>query len=92
MLLVDVERAFDFVWRDALLHKLIRRGRNIFLVRIIYSFLNDRTFQVSVGDFKSSVFTSDATTVDGCELATFANDTALFVSSSDPTAVYDGLQ
>jgi hypothetical protein len=30
--------------------------------------------------------------VDGCELATFAYDTALFVSSSDPTAVCDGIQ
>jgi hypothetical protein len=37
-------------------------------------------------------FTSDAPTVNGCELATFADDTALFVSSSDPTAVCDGLQ
>jgi hypothetical protein len=37
-------------------------------------------------------FTSDATTVNGCELATFADDTALFVSSLNPTAVCDGLQ
>jgi hypothetical protein len=108
MLLLDVERAFDSVWHDALL-----RGCNIFLVQIIiYSFLNDRTFQVSFGNSKSSVcnipygvpqgavlsptlynfFTSDDPTVDGCELATFADDTALFVSSSDPTAVCDGLQ
>jgi hypothetical protein len=77
MLLLDVERAFDSVLHDALLHKLIFRGCNIFLVRIIYSFLNDRTFQV---------------TVDGCELAIFADDTALFVSSSDPTDVCDGVQ
>jgi hypothetical protein len=28
----------------------------------------------------------------GCELVTFADDTALFVSSSDLTAVCDGLQ
>jgi hypothetical protein len=112
MLLLDVEKAFDSVWHDALLHKLIRRGCDIFLVRIIYSFLNDRTFQVSVGKSKSSVcnipygvpqgavlsptlynfFTSDAPTVEGCELATFADDTAIFVSSKDPTIVCDGLQ
>jgi hypothetical protein len=112
MLLLDVKRAFDSVWHDALLHKLILRGCNIFLVRIIYSFLNDCTFQVSVGKSKSSVynipygvpqgavlsptlfnfFTSDAPTVDGCELAAFADDTDLFVSSLDPTAVCDGLQ
>jgi hypothetical protein len=105
MLLFDVKRAFDSVWHDP----LIRRGCNIFLVRIIYSFLNYRTFQVSVGKSKSSVcnnpygvphgavlsptlynfFISDAPTVNGCELATFANDTALFVFSLDPTAVCD---
>jgi hypothetical protein len=37
-------------------------------------------------------FTSDGLTVDMCELATFADDTALFVSSSDPTAVCDRVQ
>jgi hypothetical protein len=59
MLLLDVERVFDSVWHDALLHKLLQplrmRGCNIFLVRIIYSFLNDRTFLVSVSKSKSSV-------------------------------------
>jgi hypothetical protein len=55
MLFLDVERAFDFVWHVALLHKLNPRGCNIFLVRIIYSFLNGRTFQVSNGKSKSSV-------------------------------------
>jgi hypothetical protein len=50
MLFLDVERAFNSVWHDALLiHKLTLRGRNIFLVQIISSFLKDRTFQVSVG-------------------------------------------
>jgi hypothetical protein len=112
MLLLDVERAFDSVWHDALLDKLIFKGCSIFLVQMIYSFLNDRTFQVCVGKSKSSVcnipygvpqgtvlsptlynfFTSDAPTVDGCELATFADDTALFVSNSDPMAVCDELQ
>jgi hypothetical protein len=37
-------------------------------------------------------FTSDASTVDGCELAAFADDTAPIMSSSDPTVVCDGLQ
>jgi hypothetical protein len=54
-LLLDVERAFDSVWHDALLHKLILLSCNIFLVRIMYSFLDDRTFQISVGKSKSSV-------------------------------------
>jgi hypothetical protein len=112
MFLLDLEGAFNSVWHVALLHKLILRGCNIFLVQIIYSFLNYRTFQVSVSKSKLSVynipygvpqvavlsptlynfFTLDAPTVDWSEFATFADDTALFVSSLDPTAVCDGIQ
>jgi hypothetical protein len=89
--------------------ELILKGCNIFLVRILYSFLKDRTFQVNVGKSKSSVcnipygvpqgaelsptpynfFTSDASAVDGCEFDTLADKIALFVPSSDPTAVCD---
>jgi hypothetical protein len=35
---------------------------------------------------------TDAPTADGCELATFADDTAIFVSNSEPMNVCDGLQ
>jgi hypothetical protein len=55
MFLLDVEKAFDSIWHDTLLHKLIQGGCNIFLARIIHSFLSGRTFQVSVGKSKSSV-------------------------------------
>jgi hypothetical protein len=78
----------------------------------IHSFLRGCTFQVSVGQFKSSIcnipygvpqgavlsstlynlFTSDTPTADGCKLATFANDAAIFVSNSEPLNVCNGLQ
>jgi hypothetical protein len=92
------KKTFYSVWHDALLHKLIQRGCNIFLARIIHSFL---TFQISVGPSRPSLdlsptlynlFTSDAPTADGCDLATFADDTAIFVSNSEPMNVCDGLQ
>jgi hypothetical protein len=113
MLLLDVKKAFDSVWPDALLHKLIQGGCKIFLLaRYIHSFLSGTTFQVSVGRSKSSVcnipyditqgavlsstlynfFTSAAPTVDGCELATYVDDTAIFVSNSETMTVCVGLQ
>jgi Reverse transcriptase (RNA-dependent DNA polymerase) len=54
MLLMDVEKTFDSVWRKALLHKLLQRGCDIFLARSIFSFIKGRSFQVSVGSAKSS--------------------------------------
>jgi hypothetical protein len=79
MLLLEVEKAFDSVWHDTLLHKLIQGGCNIFLARIIHSFLSGRTFQVSksvcdipygvpqgavISPTLYNLFTSDAPTAD----------------------------
>jgi hypothetical protein len=96
MLLLDVEKAFDSVWYEALLHKLLARGCNISLARLIFS------FQVCVSKAQSSfcnipygvphegailsptlynIFTSDIPNAGECELATFVNDTAIFVLS-----------
>jgi hypothetical protein len=55
MLLLDMKRAFDSVCHDDLLHKLILiRDWNVFLVRIICSFLNDPKL-VSVNPNRPSV-------------------------------------
>jgi Reverse transcriptase (RNA-dependent DNA polymerase) len=54
MLLLDNEKAFDSVWQKALLHKLLQRGCDIFLARLIFSFIKGLSFQVSVGSAKSS--------------------------------------
>ncbi len=54
MLLLDVEKAFDSVWHEALLHKLLQRGCDIFLARLIFSFLKGRTFQVKIGNITSN--------------------------------------
>jgi hypothetical protein len=104
MLLLGVEKAFDSVWHDSLLHELLQGGCNIFL--------SGRTFQISGGKSRSSVcnipydvpqdavlsstfynlFTSDALTDDGCELVTFADDTSIFVFNSELMNICDGLQ
>jgi hypothetical protein len=47
MLLLDVEKAFDSVWHEALLLKLLARGCNLSLTRLIFS------FQICVGKSQS---------------------------------------
>ena len=54
MLLLDVQKAFDSVWHEALIHKLLQRGCDIFLTRLIFSFLKGRTFQVKIGNINSN--------------------------------------
>jgi hypothetical protein len=112
MLLLDVEKAFDSVWHEALLHKLLVNGCDIFLARIIFSFLKNCSFQVCIDRSKSlscdipygvlqcailshtlhNIFTSDVPITGECELATFADDTAIFVSDTDPAEVWGRLQ
>jgi hypothetical protein len=48
MLLLDVEREFESVWHEALMHKLFMKGSDIFLAQLIFSFLKNRSFQVCV--------------------------------------------
>jgi hypothetical protein len=44
MLLLDIEKAFETVWHEALLHKLLVNGCDIILARLIFSFLKNRSF------------------------------------------------
>jgi len=51
---LDVEKAFDRVWHDGLLHKLLLMGTPIQLLKIIKSFLTDRTFKFRTDNYLSS--------------------------------------
>jgi hypothetical protein len=52
MLLLDFEKAFDSVWHEVLLHKLLARGCYISLAYFLFS---ERTlFSISVGKAQSS--------------------------------------
>ena len=46
MLLLDAKQAFDRVWHDGLIYKLIQLDCPHYLIGIIKSFLSDRTFRV----------------------------------------------
>lgn len=49
MLAIDLQSAFDSVWHEGLIHKLITIGLPTYLVRLVQSYLNDRYFSVKVG-------------------------------------------
>lgn len=49
MVLLDLKAAFDCVWHNAILHKMIMLGSPLHLVKMVQSFLSDRTFAVKVG-------------------------------------------
>lgn len=48
MVSLDIEKAYDSVWQDAILHKMVVADFPIRLVKIVQSFLKHRSFQVTV--------------------------------------------
>jgi hypothetical protein len=56
MVLLDLRKAFDSVWHDGLLHKLIQFKYPTYLIKLIQSYLSDRTAYVSCLSAHSYVF------------------------------------
>lgn len=55
MVMLDVEKAYDSVWQDAIIHKLIVARFPMYLVKLIQSFLRERSFQVTVNGSLSPI-------------------------------------
>jgi Reverse transcriptase (RNA-dependent DNA polymerase)/Endonuclease-reverse transcriptase len=55
MLLIDLQKAFDRVWHDGLIHKLINLNVPIYITRILHSYLSSRSFYVDLNGYKSSI-------------------------------------
>ncbi|GFX25979.1 probable RNA-directed DNA polymerase from transposon BS [Trichonephila clavipes] len=54
MLFVDIAKAFDKIWHDGLISKMMRLGFLDQILKIIHSYLNSREFRVSVENCLSS--------------------------------------
>jgi hypothetical protein len=52
---LDVEKAFDTVWHDGLLHKMLSMNIPLQLLKIIESFLSERTFFAKIENQNSSI-------------------------------------
>lgn len=48
MVLLDVEKAYDSVWQQAVVYKLHQSNCPLYIVKIVHSFLSSRTFAVAV--------------------------------------------
>lgn len=51
---MDIEKAFDTIWHDGLIYKIKTFGTPLYLIKLIRSFLTDRTFVLSLNETKSS--------------------------------------
>lgn len=56
MALLDIEKAFDNVWINGLIHKLYLFHFPLYLIKIIYNYLSNRAFQVSIGSILSNIY------------------------------------
>ena len=54
MVLLDVEKAYDSVWQEAILHKMRLTEFPMYILKLLHAFLKGRTFQVSVDGELSS--------------------------------------
>lgn len=55
MILLDIEKAFDSIWHDGLIFKLIKMKLPTYLIRILNSFIRKRQFSVHVNDATSNL-------------------------------------
>ena len=66
---IDLEKAYDMIWKDGLLYKLRKLGIENEMYRWIDDFLTDRTIQVKIGNELSDVIKLENGTPQGSVLS-----------------------
>lgn len=112
MVVLDIQKAFDCVWHNGLLHKMLNIKVPMYIIKAIQSFLSNRSFQVHINNSNSSsktipagvpqgsclsptlynIYTSDVPTLDNCEIAMYADDSAVLCSSECPLKITHNLE
>jgi hypothetical protein len=102
LVLLDVEKAFDSVWPEGLLHKFVISSYYFYFTKIIASTLNGRSFHVCMNKTNSATHPPQGAILSPslyitslqseCETVTCADDTAILVSDGNPNIVCTGLQ
>lgn len=90
---LDVAKAFDKVWHEGLLHKLLDAGFPIGLVQIIRSYLENRKFRAKIGTTRSTMKDITSGVPQGSILspflfAIFMSDVPKPVDADSTTALY----
>ena len=68
-LFIDLEKAFDLIWREGLIHKMKRLGIQEEMLKWVSDFLSDRTIQVRVGTELSDIIQLENGTPQGSVLS-----------------------
>lgn len=71
MVLIDQEKAFDKVWHEALIHKLVEYKFPVYQTKIVQSYLHNRMSYVSLGGESSPQFKVPAGVPQGSVLSPF---------------------
>ena len=66
---LDVEKAFDSVWHEGLIYKIMKAGTPMPYTRLVISFLCDRTIQVRIKNELSRRVKLEAGTPQGSALS-----------------------
>ena len=112
LVLLDIAKAFDSVWHDALIYKMHKINTPQHITRIIRSYLSNRNMFVSVkgtnsrlkyikagvpqgsilGPLLYNIYTNDIPLSSRTHLAIYADDTAIYTSSWNPSQATKYLQ
>lgn len=53
MVMLDIQKAFDTVWHDGLIYKMIKIGISPYLIKLVHSYIKKRSFVVNVNSMKT---------------------------------------